>query len=253
MFNQLNSDWVKKYIPVGIIALFVLNALILDAAVFLKKPVQSENNSQPTISTNQPALCPQSCSDLINTSLLNLGASSSAAGTVINLSSGSTITSLQKTPTPTLNPTPTIIPTYTPVPLPTNTPTPSPTPTPLPKVKEFFIPLGSGFSSATDWAVVNGIGATINLANYTDIDKIYFEITVRIPNGNQTVYVRLYNSNSYQSVDGSELNLSSGTPTLLTSNSINLSYGSNTYQVQMKTQLGFQTHVDQARIRILTK
>ncbi|MBI4096744.1 MAG: hypothetical protein HY425_03435 [Candidatus Levybacteria bacterium] len=149
------------------------------------------------------------------------------------------------TPIPTitavLSPTPTLIPTSTPA------------PTPTPTLREYFIPLGQGSGSYADWTVIPGIGAKINTANYGEIEKVYFEATVRIPTGNQTVYVRLYNANNFQPISGSDLILSGGTTTLLTSQPITLSDGENLYQVQLKTQLQYLTYVDQARIRIVSR
>lgn len=159
--------------------------------------------------------------------------------------------------------------TSTPIPEPSNTPIPSiaittapasvpvstpiSVPTPTPELREYFIPLGQGSGSYLDWTVVPGIGAKINLANYGNIEKVYFEATVRIPTGNQTVYVRLYNANSFQSISGSDLTLSGGTSTLLTSQPITLTDGENLYQVQLKTQLQYPTYIDQARIRIVSR
>jgi len=245
VFTQFNSEWIKTYVPIGIALVLSITALILDITILSKKPEQQlSNNSIPAVSPSQPALCPQSCTELINSAFTSFASTPSGVNAT---ASSLTQPAPAKTITPTLSVFPTLIPTNTPV------PTPSSTPTPIPTVKEFFIPLGAGFESSTDWKVINGIGAKIDLANYGQIDKINFEVTVRIPNGNQTVYVRLYNASTYQTVENSELTLSSGTPTLLISNTINLSAGSNSYQIQMKTQLGYQTHVDQARIRIVTK
>lgn len=145
--------------------------------------------------------------------------------------------------------TPASVPSSTPIPTATSTPIPTPTP----ELREYFIPLGQGSGAYADWTAIPGIGAKINLANYGKIEKAYFEATIRIPTGNQTVYIRLYNANSFQSIPNSDLTLSGGTSTMLTSQPITLTDGDNLYQVQLKTQLQYQTYVDQARIRIVSR
>lgn len=203
-----------------ILGFFCVNTIVLDIYTIInKKPKQEINNLQQYPIPTQSLTCPQSCVDMFMSPTVT---SSSAS-----------------TPTPTLTPTPSATPTLT--------------PTPVPAVKEFFIPLGSGFGNASDWTTITGIGATIDPTNYGQIDKAYFEVTARIPTGNQTVYIRLYNANTYQSVANSDVSLSGGTPTILVSQPISLTQGKNLYQIQMKTQLQYQTYIDQARIRIVTK
>lgn len=168
---------------------------------------------------------------------------------------------LVSAPSKVITPTPTREPVITPIPTlgitlsPIIIPTPTPTSIPMPtsELREYFIPLGQGSGSFSDWTVVPGIGAKINIANYGKIEKAYFEVTVRIPTGNQTVYVRLYNANNFQSIANSDLTLSGGTSTLLTSQPITLTDGENLYQVQLKTQLQYSTYIDQARIRIVSR
>ncbi|MBI2442365.1 MAG: hypothetical protein HYV40_00465 [Candidatus Levybacteria bacterium] len=141
----------------------------------------------------------------------------------------------------------------TPVPSPVLSPSSTPTPTTAPSTREYFVPLGTGFGSGTDWTTITQTGAKVDSLNYGSITTITFEAGVRIPTGNQTVYVRLLNADTFQSVAGSELTLSGGTPTLLTSVPITLATGNHLYQVQLKTQLGYLTYIDFARLRIQAK
>ncbi|MDP3941889.1 MAG: hypothetical protein Q8Q49_06300 [bacterium] len=137
-------------------------------------------------------------------------------------------------------------------PQPSQTPTPSPAPSQSTSqiTHDYFVPLGTGFGNGTDWTTITQLGATVNSANYGSIKSVVFEAAVRIPTGNQTVYVRLLNADTYQTVAGSELTLSGGTPTILTSSTISLASGSHLYQVQLKTQLGYTTYIDLARLKI---
>jgi len=119
-------------------------------------------------------------------------------------------------------------------------------------VKEFFIPFGSGSSSAGDWEDIDGLQAYIDSTNYEGIKKVTFEASVRIPTGNQTAYVRLFNKTDKHPIWFSEVSITGGTPALIISDPITLDEGNKLYQVQMKTQLKFLTVLDQARIHIIT-
>jgi hypothetical protein len=117
---------------------------------------------------------------------------------------------------------------------------------------EFFIPFGSGSGFSGDWEDIEGLQVYIDSTNYKGIQKVTFEASVRIPTGNQTAYVRLYNKTDKHPVWFSEVSITGGTPQLLISDSITLDGGNKLYQVQMKTQLKFLTILDQARIHIIT-
>lgn len=117
-------------------------------------------------------------------------------------------------------------------------------------VKEFFIPFGSGFSSAGEWTDISGMSATIDSANYKGIKNVVFEATLRIPTGNQIAYARLFNVTDKHPVWFSEVLIEGGTPSLVTSQHITLDSGNKVYQVQMKTSLKYQSFIDQARMRV---
>ena len=117
-------------------------------------------------------------------------------------------------------------------------------------VKEFFVPFGTGSSTALDWTDVSGMQASIDQAQYGTIKSVMFEVTVRVPAGSQTVYVRLYNATDKHPVWYSEVSFDGSGPILLTSAPVMLDLGKKTYQVQVKTQLGGQVAIDQARLHI---
>jgi hypothetical protein len=207
-----------------------VNALFLDGVFFVEnsRPVKSTSNQ---ISVGSPFLqipgpsqntCPSSCITQFN----------------------SAIASQKPIPTQQAN-----SPTSTQVAL---TPSPTATPAPQKSVKEFFVPLGIGSGNAGDWTTIDGIGAYVDPADYGSIQNAKLELTVRVPTGNQTVWVRLYNANNYQTVPGTEMSMSGGAPTLLTSPAFTLPSGSDLYQIQMKTQLQYPAFIDMARLRIHT-
>lgn len=215
----MGESFVKKYWIGAVLGILILNSLILD--YFLLFPKASQNIIPRNISlpnTTQIS-CPQSCVDQLNLSLTSLKESSSSS-------------TAKATPSA--------------------TPTPYQTSIQTKPVKEFFVPLGVGTGSSDEWTVIDGIGAKIDPSDYGDIKTVTFEVTARIPNGNQTIWIRLYNANTYQAVAGSELTLSGGTSTLLISSPISLASGNNLYQIQMKTQLKSTANIDMSRIRIKT-
>jgi len=120
-------------------------------------------------------------------------------------------------------------------------------------VKEYYVPFGSGVDSSSEWKDISGLEGYIDGNSYGVIKKATFEVSVRVPTGNQTVDVRLYNITAAHPVWFSEMKFTGGgTPQLLVSSPITIDSGNNLYRVQMKTQLKFQAFIDQARVRIMT-
>lgn len=220
-------ETIRRYWIYAVLGIFAANSLILDLFFFFPKDSSSQtilpgNINLPNISQN---FCPQACIDQMNLNLVSPKATDAS-------SSGEPSTIVTLTPSP--------------------TPTPTPIPAQIKAVKEFFVPLGTGTGKSADWSAIDGIGAKIDPSDYGDIKQITFEVTAWIPTGNQQIWIRLYNANTYQSVAGSEVTLSGGTATLLTSSPITLTSGNNLYQVQMKAQLQANTNIDMARLRIKT-
>ena len=120
-------------------------------------------------------------------------------------------------------------------------------------VKEFFIPLGTGSSSAINWTDVPGVKAEVDNNSYGSLQKVLFEASVHVPDRNQIVEVRLYNETDKYVVDNSLFLYPSGTTQNFRIAEIQLGSGKKTYQVQMKTQLGYLASLDQARVHITTR
>lgn len=119
-------------------------------------------------------------------------------------------------------------------------------------VKEYFIPLGSGSNTASDWTDVTGVKAEIDRTKYSRIQKVLFEASVHVPNANEIVEVRLYNETDKYIVGNSELFYPSGTTQNFRIAEIQLGQGAKIYKVQMRTQLQYTAILDQARIHITT-
>ncbi len=118
--------------------------------------------------------------------------------------------------------------------------------------KEFFVPLGGGSSTATEWEDIPSSQAYIDSSAYGKIKTVTLEVSLYTPTGNQTAYARLYNVTDKHPVWNSDVSIEGGTPQLRISSPITLDPGIKLYQVQMKTQLGSRTNLESARVHITT-
>ncbi len=116
--------------------------------------------------------------------------------------------------------------------------------------KEFYVPLGTGTNTSTDWTDVKGAAAYIDTKLYGKFKKVTFEASISVPSG--IASVRLFNATDKHPVWYSEMTMSGSGPELLTSSGITLDSGNKLYQVQMKSQLGASTNLLQARVHIVT-
>lgn len=215
----------SSFIKLGLITLFIvglLNIVVLDVWVVKNLTAQKDSPLTSVFDTKKDYSCPASCLSQI------YEATSSVKQTVAVPSSKET------------SETQTLI---------TSTTAPAQTGS---SVKEFIISFGGGSNASEDWEDVPGLQAYVDSTKYGSIRSVVFEATMRIPTGNQTAYVRLYNATDKHPVWLSEMSLEGGAPKLLASQPLTLSSGNKLYQVQMKTQLKFQAVLDQARLRITT-
>jgi len=116
--------------------------------------------------------------------------------------------------------------------------------------KEFYVPLGTGTITSTDWTDVKGAAAYVDTRLYGKFKKVTFEASVSVPSG--TASVRLFNATDKHPVWYSEMTLANAGPELLTSSGTTLDGGNKLYQVQMKSQLGATTNLLQSRVHIIT-
>lgn len=121
-----------------------------------------------------------------------------------------------------------------------------------PTAKEFFVPLGAGSTTSSEWVDVPGAEAFVDSSRYSSIAAVYFEASLRIPTKNGRVYARLFNVTDKHPVWFSEVSTENETGTLLSAK-ITLDPGGKVYRVQMKTTLQYQSIMDQSRIRIETR
>jgi len=118
-------------------------------------------------------------------------------------------------------------------------------------VKEYYVPFGSGNSQGTDWTDVPGLQAYIDTTLYSQIKQATFEVGGHTPTGNQIVSVRLYNTSDSHPVWNSDVTWNGGGSQFLVSNPIILDKGNKLYKVQMETQVGSLSYIDQAKVHIV--
>lgn len=123
----------------------------------------------------------------------------------------------------------------------------------LSQSREFSVSFGSGSTRAGDWEDITGLAVYIDNSKYGKIKSVVFEAAVLIPNGNQGVYLRLFNITDGHPVWYSEVYHEGGTAKLLISPSLVLGSGNKLYQVQMKTTLKDLANLNQSRVRITSE
>ena len=234
------QHWIRHKFFLSVFFLLIINILALDFLFGVNFLGRSENKISQVVAIPTPTptfsfatttsveaqTCPPSCLSAINEAVVPL----------------------KFTPSPTPRPRSQQIL--------QSTVTPAPQPTVFsqkaPSVKEFFIPLGSGSSTATDWTDVPGVKAEIDKTKYGTIQKVLFEASVHVADANEIVEVRLYNETDKYIVGNSEFLYPSGTTQNFRIAEIQLGQGAKVYKVQMKTQLQYTAVLDQARIHITT-
>lgn len=120
-------------------------------------------------------------------------------------------------------------------------------------LKEYYIPLGIGTGEGSEWKDIDNSDMKVNLAQFSGIKNIYFEVAGRLQNDNVTANVRLFDVSVKQAVANSEVTINKLKCQNLTSSSISLPAQSRVYRLQVKTTLNATVYVDQARLRIVTE
>lgn len=118
-------------------------------------------------------------------------------------------------------------------------------------VKEFYVYLGSGSSSSTDWTNIPGAVVTIDTGQYDNIKEVRFEAGLSILSGN--AYARLVNKDTGAVFTNSEVTHNTSTPTWKTSSTFGLHTGSVNYMVQLRSSSGDRVDLTGARIKIVVE
>lgn len=117
-----------------------------------------------------------------------------------------------------------------------------------------YIPLGGGGSTTSkDWADVGNAEVWLNIDDYPNLDRAYFEGFIKVKHGNGKAYARLYDVTHGIGVQGGEISTSSENYTLVESGSLSFWKGKNLYRVQIKSLNGYEASFDSGRIKIILK
>lgn len=115
-----------------------------------------------------------------------------------------------------------------------------------------YIPLGGGGSTTSQsWADVGNAEVYVNIDDYTNVDRIYFEGFIKVKHGNGKVFARLYDVTHGIGVQGGEISAGSEDYSLVESGSLSLWSGKNLYRVQIKSLNGYEAFYDSGRIKII--
>lgn len=118
--------------------------------------------------------------------------------------------------------------------------------------REFYIPLGSGNTSKSDWDDLTATETVIDPANYGRIKEAYFIASLSNPTQNGAVEAQLYNVTDKHLVWNSHVIMNGPASQTITSDKIVLDTGNKLYRVQLKSTLRFAVSLENAKIRIIT-
>lgn len=120
-------------------------------------------------------------------------------------------------------------------------------------VKEYYIPLGYGSTNSTSWIELPGVEAYLAPANYGKITGFYFEAGIRIPTGNGRVYARIKNVTDNVGLFESEVYRDGTSTGLISSGKIPIPTTTKLYRVELKSSLGVEVVLDNARLKIFVQ
>ena len=129
------------------------------------------------------------------------------------------------------------------------------TTTPKPSQPQvIYIPLGGGGSTISrDWTDVGNAEVYLDVNDYPNLEKAYFEGFIKVKHGNGKAFARLYDVNHSIGVQGSDIESASENFTLVESGSLNFWQGKNLYRIQIKSLNGYEASIDSGRIKIILK
>lgn len=136
-----------------------------------------------------------------------------------------------------------------------STKTGTPTPTPVKKSSQtVYVPIaGPITTTSTDWVSAAGTDFYLDLAaDYSPLATASWEAVLSLSNSSDQVYARLYDVTHATEVGGSAITLVNTTaPTKVTSGSLSLWRGWNSYRVQFKSRNSSLVTVTSGRVKIV--
>lgn len=114
-----------------------------------------------------------------------------------------------------------------------------------------YIPLGwSGSSSATNWTSITTQTFEFNPSDYSGFKSLTFEVNLQVYQGNGKAYARLYNSTDGVAVYGTDVSSTSQDYLWVSSSNFSVPTSKKTYVLQLKTNTGYASMVQNARIKV---
>ncbi len=119
--------------------------------------------------------------------------------------------------------------------------------------REYYIPLGSGTTSKSDWDNITATETIINPASYGTIKEAYFVASLRNPTQNGQTEARLFNVTDNYPLWGTHVVMNGPLSQTINSDKITLPSGNKLYRVQLKSTMSYPVYLDNAKIRIITE
>lgn len=114
-----------------------------------------------------------------------------------------------------------------------------------------FVPIGIGGTSvSTDWTVINTQEIEIDSADFPGYLGANFIVELRVKDGNGKASARLFNVTDNTPIYSSEVSVSSGEFTPVSSGSFTFATGKKKYRLQLKSLTGYQVDVQLSKIKV---
>lgn len=222
--------FIQLFIPLLIVVfiLLVVNLLIIDYHLFIKDnpnsvSLTSGNIFSPKTASSSADLCGDSCKVEIAKQLIDF-----KKQLAVQPSTSSSRTSVKDLLTDT-----------------TTTTTISNQP------KELFITIGgNGSTKSTDWTDVTGTDITFDTANYPGLKAVYFQATLQSDGPDLTAYARIYDTEKFIGVGGSDINLTGLTATFKESSVLSLPSTKVKMRIQIHSLNGNDAIIQNPRLRL---
>lgn len=206
---------MERYVKYFLISLLVLNVLVVDIFLYL---FWNKENFMSMVKSDS---CPANCEELIKNKLSNV------VTPVVSL-----------IPSKVLSPTPTVKIVQR---------------SSIQKTRSTqYIPIpGTGSTLENVWTDLPGTEFYISTDDYSGLVGSYFEVNMKLLNGNGLAYLRLFDVTAGIEVWGSEVSTSSQSFTSVSSGKLTLRNGNHLYRVQAKSLTADTTVFNSGRIKVV--
>jgi len=121
------------------------------------------------------------------------------------------------------------------------------------KTTSYVTTPGNGSTSENEWADLGGTEFYFNPADYPGLVEVYFEVNMKLFNGNGMAYVRLFDVTHGVGVQGSDVQTNNQTDGLVVSGKVTFWSGKNLIRVQAKSLTADTAIFTSGRLRIVTE